>query len=141
MKEAEPAMPTLDDGQKEASEGYEDGAESIPSRPKPVAEAVGLKGTRKGFKIGGKSKASVSDVEMEQQPSLRKAVDEEASAKRRPAQSSRPVPTRSAQERVSEEEELEETAEEKAERKRRELKRKNEETARKLAQMKRKKRF
>lgn len=95
---------------------------------------------RRPFKIGGKKKSTKNPSEQELEPSAaeRKGDDKVLpSPKRDTSISSR----KDIKEETPPVEIKEETAEEKAERKRAELKRKNDEAARKQAQQKKKKRF
>ena len=96
---------------------------------------------RKPFRIGGKNKAtqevSSSQPEVTASPTTNRFRDAYSST---PKSSPPPLP-QGLEEATLVEEVHEETPEEKAERKRAELKRRNEEIAKKQAQHKRKKRF
>lgn len=107
--------------------------ESIETSPKKP---------RRAFKIGGKGKVSQdpasSQPEVIVSPSSSRFRDANSPT---PRSSPPPLPQEMQREETPVEEVHEETPEEKAERKRAELKRRNEELARKQAQHKRKKRF
>ncbi|KAJ4982588.1 hypothetical protein SVAN01_11916 [Stagonosporopsis vannaccii] len=112
--------------------------------PKQVNTQVDTspKRSRKPFKIGGKNKASQEDVSLQGEhtlspkPSRFREVHSPT-----PNSSPPPLPQDPQKEVVPVEERLEETPEEKAERKRAELKRRNEEIAKRQAQSRKKKRF
>ncbi|KAH7377384.1 XRCC4-like factor-domain-containing protein [Pyrenochaeta sp. MPI-SDFR-AT-0127] len=112
---------------------------ALPSSPVDPEATSTPKKARRPFKIGGRGKAAPSDEQ------LRRDIDEMDHTK--PVKSptadtpSSPPPSRVVKEETPVEELPEETPEHKAERKRLELKRKNEEAARKQAQQKKKKRF
>ena len=108
--------------------------ESAPSSSPPIQAITTPKKTRKPFRIGGKGKV----IDQEATRSTFRVGKTQSPAVEPP--SSPPLP-KTMRPTTLIKDIIEETPEEKAERKRTELKRKNEEAAKKLAQAKKKKRF
>jgi len=97
---------------------------------------------RKPFRIGGKNKVSQDAASSQREHTMSPRSSRFRDAHSPTPKSSPPPMPRDVQEEEKPVEEIhEETPEEKAERKRSELKRRNEEIAKKQAQTKRKKRF
>ncbi|KAI0619154.1 XLF domain-containing protein [Pyrenophora tritici-repentis] len=108
--------------------------ESVPPCSPPTQTITTLKKARKPFKIGGKGK----DIDRETSQSAFRARQMQSPTVEPP---SFPPLHEAVREPTPIKEVIEETPEEKAERRRAELKRKNGEAAKKLAQAKKKKRF
>lgn len=112
----------------------------LPSQVESVETSP--KKPRRAFKIGGKGKASQESAstqpEFTASPSTNRFRDANSPT---PRSSPPPLPQEMQKEETPVEAVYEETPEEKAERKRAELKRRNDELAKKQAQHKRKKRF
>ncbi|KAF3039696.1 hypothetical protein E8E12_002648 [Didymella heteroderae] len=137
VKEASPDTsqekePTLKESAR-ASRPPPSQADSIETSPKK---------SRRAFKIGGKSKASQEPASSQHEATTSPTTNRFRDANSPTSRSSPPpLPQESQKDATPIEEVYEETPEEKAERKRAELKRRNEELARKQAHHKKKKRF
>ncbi|KAJ4368681.1 hypothetical protein N0V86_009590 [Didymella sp. IMI 355093] len=137
---ARTAMPDLSQ-EKEPAFGDQDRA-SMPPSSQVESVDMSLKKPRRAFKIGGKNRAShepaSSQHEITASPTTSRFRDTHSPT---PRSSPPPLPQQMQKEETPVQEVHEETPEEKAERKRAELKRRNQELAKKQAQNKKKKRF